>query len=436
MIDNETKIKLEDLNLDLLLTLDNRTLVIQKNNVSYHFKFHSKVNSNNLVVFSNGALNRNKKDAPFFSRFTWAREFNANSLYIDDPTIHDSHLTVGWGVGEKDNYYLKEISEIIDKITKLLNIKNNNIIFFGSSAGGFMSIMLSIFKKRSLAIANNPQIWIRKDTQKNRAENLYNSAFPNMSEKEIAENYGDRLSVLKMMEEYNYIPNIVYVLNRYSNKDFKEQYLPFVEYIDNIDNTNDSIELLLYHSDKGHGGIYPRAKTIQLINKYLDLRNPSYNFNTKKFNTFKMYDNNNNYIESMRVNDNTLYLPVKYLKKDFSCVLEKRFESKKGTLKIELINKYLNAKGSGYLQYEIVKNSKTILIEDISKWPFQNQIYLHNLQQNDIILIRIRTLKNCEANSWSKASRTEILNIVELTKSIEYNSPASFSSPYSVQTQE
>src|SRR5699024_3294470 len=112
-----------------------------------------------VVVFSNGAVDRSKSDLPVFMRHTWSDDINASCIYVDDRTIHDSNLSIGWGIGNKDIYYLDEMGIIIRRILKILGYKNSNTFYFGSSAGGMMSMILATKHMYSNAIVNNPQMF-------------------------------------------------------------------------------------------------------------------------------------------------------------------------------------------------------------------------------------------------------------------------------------
>src|SRR5699024_11894814 len=89
-----------------------------------------------------------------------------------------------------------------------------------------------------------------------------------MSENEITDLYGERVSGMKAMEKEKYIPKIYYILNRYSKKDVIEQYRPFLDFIDSKENLDNDSEILLYHSSKGHSGVYSREHKAKLINGY------------------------------------------------------------------------------------------------------------------------------------------------------------------------
>lgn len=244
-------------------------LKVQKDGISFYLKIKMKENNNNLVVFSNGAYNPQKSNPPIFSRSSWHSDFNANCIFIDDITIHNTECTLGWGVGTPDRYYLKEYSEIIKKIKDVLKIKNENVVYFGSSAGGFMSMILATLDKGSLAVPNNPQVYANRFGRGVAINKLYKTRFPNMNEDEIHQKFGERFSVVKMVAEKNYTPKILYLINAYSEEDVAKQYQPFVKHIKESEFDESRIEFVFYHSNLGHEGIYSREKSAGIINSYL-----------------------------------------------------------------------------------------------------------------------------------------------------------------------
>lgn len=403
-----TKVSFEKLNLNSLLEANPNILVVEKENVDFYIKLKIKNDIENLVVFSNGAINRKISNPPVFSRSSWFNDYSASCIYLDDATIHDTNITVGWGVGTQDRHYILDYYQIILRISEILHIPSNKVIYYGSSAGGFISLMLATLHKGSLAIPNNPQVWVRLESQTSRAKNLYNEIFPGMSEKDIFSKFKERFSVIKMMEKEKYIPNMIYLLNRYSDKDYNEQYKPFINYIDKRNMAqNDNIEFIMYHSDKGHNGIYSREKTASLINNIFESKHPKKLFTL--FNAIKIFDDHDNQLQEIK-SGGKVYLPQMYLKENYYSEANIIFKKKQGTTILVLHNKYRNKKGKNYLQLEVLVNSTIYLTEDLSLNNKQIQIELNNLNQNDKIKIRVRSLKNLKNFSWSSAS---LLNLVK-----------------------
>lgn len=73
-----------------------------------------------------------------------------------DPTLYvNSFLQLGWGVGKNENYYLETSSLILKKIIEKMNIPLENTAIYGTSAGGYLSILTGIYLKGSKVVADN-----------------------------------------------------------------------------------------------------------------------------------------------------------------------------------------------------------------------------------------------------------------------------------------
>lgn len=202
-------------------------------------------------------------------RNSWADEIKANCIFIDDPTIHNSSLTIGWGIGTEKHYYLKTIQEIISKITLLLSIENTNILYYGSSAGGTMSIMLSTMHKGACALVNNPQAYTYKYLKGQVVEKIKLKHFPGWETSQLISAYPERFSITECFIKYNHVPNILYVFNGYSVTDYDKQYVPLLEELRTTSFDISNIEFLIYHDKKLKHGPLPKTRTVKLINNNL-----------------------------------------------------------------------------------------------------------------------------------------------------------------------
>ena len=139
-------------------------LRVTHNDIKYCFLARFSTENDKLICIGSGSQPRNEKnfDRPCFQRHSWHSEFNASVIYYSDPIYLQSNtVNCGWCVGTPQEYYLEYIQKIIEKLCFNRNIKNKNILFYGSSAGGFTSIQLGIYFKESVVLANNPQIDLR-----------------------------------------------------------------------------------------------------------------------------------------------------------------------------------------------------------------------------------------------------------------------------------
>ena len=225
--------------------------------------------SDKLICLGSGAEKRNENnyDRPIFQRHSWYSEFDASVIYYSDPIfIRSRSAMCGWCVGTPHEYYLDYIRKILEKLCFNKKIKNKNMLFYGSSAGGFTSIKLGTYFKGSKVLVNNPQIDVRNFNDEY-YEKLLKVCFRNMTKEEVEKEFSDRLHVFSAFKEENYIPKIHYLLELYSEVDFENNLLPFLREIKklNIENSINPIQILLYNENGFHTPLN-KATTIKLIN--------------------------------------------------------------------------------------------------------------------------------------------------------------------------
>lgn len=127
--------------------------------VTYEFLIRIKPGASNTIVFGSGAggFQEQPIGPPIFHRHSWMEEFEDTVIYYNDPTLYLGKLSLGWGQGELDRFYLQDIANILEILFTKLNIDSKNVLFYGSSGGGFMSLILAGFVKGSTVLINNPQ---------------------------------------------------------------------------------------------------------------------------------------------------------------------------------------------------------------------------------------------------------------------------------------
>ena len=124
--------------------------------------FFKKSTSQKLFVFLNSASSR-VKDGPIFHRISWTSSLDANMLYFEDPMYleHDD-LKCSWYYGRENKSYLKLIIDIVNDVAEKNKIERENIVFVGSSAGGYAAIFCANYMLGAKAYAYNPQIVLNK----------------------------------------------------------------------------------------------------------------------------------------------------------------------------------------------------------------------------------------------------------------------------------
>lgn len=182
----------------------------------------------------------------------------------------DDEINIGWFVGTKDEWYLSSLAEIIDKLAKSQEIINENILFYGSSGGGFSSIVLATFIKNSKVLINNSQLFILNHN-KNTLDKLFSlisPSFNGMTRDEIIDEIRYRLDIIELFEKMEYAPFITYYLNSVSKGDIVDQTIPLLEKIRDSDYYN-GINIILYSQSKKvpHEPL-PVNTSVDIIKKY------------------------------------------------------------------------------------------------------------------------------------------------------------------------
>jgi len=269
--------------------------------IQFDFLINMNNNSKKAVIFGTGAVERTKYKLPVFSRHSWKDDFEYTTIWYSDPTLLlNNNVRVCWGYGTNSHWYLESIAYIISIILKKIGIDKNNILFFGSSGGGYTSIILaSMFHSKATAI--NPQLEIM---------NYLNSTIDNMKNTVLkkSENFiNERISALELIKRENYFPKLHIIQNANVERDIKNQIIPFIKSLNklNIDYT-DKIDLSFYYNEGGHSSMPSKERTIEYINTDLNAspisdgiidKYPQNSFYGKLYSgAFKVFDENKLYL--------------------------------------------------------------------------------------------------------------------------------------------
>lgn len=247
-------------------------LEIKKDNVKYEYLINHLSNNDKLIIFNNGAIAGGNVKYPIFQRHSWSTTLKTSSIFCMDPTLYINDLAVGWGVGKNDNYYLENSSIILKKIIEKINIKLEDTVIYGTSAGGFMSIIMGIYLKGARVVADNPQLDISNWAFISAVDYVINYCFDNIS---MALKYPERFNVVDSFIKNNYVPKIYLHINLCSKVDNSMQLVPFLEKIEKMKSIKEynNIEITLhYEEEKGHDGL-TQEEALKVIYDILNIKN-------------------------------------------------------------------------------------------------------------------------------------------------------------------
>lgn len=231
-------------------------LRVMKGGVPYEYLINRRSDNDKLVVFNNGAIAEGDITIPVFQRHSWANTLKTSSVFCMDPTLYlNSFLQVGWGIGKNEDYYLENSSLILKKIIKKMGICLENTAIYGTSAGGYLSIIMGIYLKGAKVIADNAQLDVRNWIYKEALTSVITFAFDNIGD---ALNYKERFGIIDAFEKHGYVPKIYMHVNLCSTADNSTQLVPFLKNAETMKcngEYNDIEVFLHFEPDKGHNGI-------------------------------------------------------------------------------------------------------------------------------------------------------------------------------------
>lgn len=125
--------------------------------------FYKNDDSRKLLVFLPSV--NGKGSYPYYPRISWGRELaeKYNVLYLSDPYQNNPIYKVPMGSWFISPDGKSTIDEIADRINLLVNkLSVEKVLFYGSSMGGYASLMLSALVSGSKSIAECPQLYLNK----------------------------------------------------------------------------------------------------------------------------------------------------------------------------------------------------------------------------------------------------------------------------------
>lgn len=232
--------KVEQEKIQVLTFNDISELKIEVGKYIYHFPneplplflyAHIKDKKLPLTIFGQGALDRSKIEIPRFQRMNWSDMIDENVVVINDPTLFIDTIPLGWCIGNPDYYPLPRIVEAIAIVAEQLEIGPKNLLFYGSSGGGFTSLMMASYFSGSSVLANNPQIDVLK-FKRGGTGVLLRLAFGGISIPDAYSKYGTRFSVIERYKQPDaVVPRIYYWQNLFDDDHCRDQMVPFMNFL-------------------------------------------------------------------------------------------------------------------------------------------------------------------------------------------------------------
>lgn len=235
---------------------------IHSDAVKFEFLICYKTRDKALICGS-GNAHREKHPLPIFQRNSWIPDFQYTTIFYADPTLYLCDLTLTWYYGTKQRWYLEEIAGLLKRILDRLGIPLRNTVNFGSSGGGYSSIVMATMLG-SKATVINPQCNI-VNYDKYYFKKLKGQISPN------DEMLSSRTNVIEVMKTYQFMPYIHYIQNVKCERDLTDQLYPFLKELDENDFfCNEKLFVDFYADFGGHNAMPSKQYCIKAIEEDME----------------------------------------------------------------------------------------------------------------------------------------------------------------------
>lgn len=259
------RFKVEELDSATLRNLDGQTFFIANPEIDLPCRLKLLPGSESLFVMLNGAVNR-ASPLPVFARWNWGRILGGHVLAVCDPTLYlNDKLRLGWYVGNLSIDPMRAMLPAVEGIQRRLGIADGRVVFYGSSGGGFASLVAAAFRPVGRAIVVNPQIDITNYVPK-AVERFANVFAPGWTPQRCRDTYPLRWNALAVVADARRAGRdlrILYAQNLVDKGHHERDFLPFCKEVEAPTTGGLSADATVlthvFSSPEGHGAEPPEV---------------------------------------------------------------------------------------------------------------------------------------------------------------------------------
>lgn len=166
-----------------------------------------RANAKGVVCLFPSAQPIGKRINPVFHRWSWAYQLkDYHVLSFSDPGLYYSEIGAAWFLGCEQLDLVEEVADFIRKISKKIDIKENRFMLYGSSMGGFSALMVASHLDGAMAVAEVPQIDLKKYPVKSAIDSIESCVLNGRSIFDYSESFPERVDVFARFKKMKYVP--------------------------------------------------------------------------------------------------------------------------------------------------------------------------------------------------------------------------------------
>lgn len=219
------------------------------------YAFFPAKNSKYLVVIFQ-AINR----TPGYNYIKILNGININRLYIKDGYGTDIATRSSYYLGPNKDFNIADACQnLIHEVAETITVKPNNIIFTGSSKGGFAALYHGISFGDGFVFAGGPQIllgdYLGHTSEKSIRPPIFRYLFGEVSRENI--DYGNRVLFEKVDNSSKY-PHTIVIHIGIGEPHYQEHVLPFFEYCQTKSTNLISLDIQDYNTHEELAIFFPK----------------------------------------------------------------------------------------------------------------------------------------------------------------------------------
>lgn len=222
-----------------------------------------------LVVLNNGSVSQERSEGrPVFQRSTWWSDIDAHQIFVCDPgTVGTNAYSLNWLQAERPRWIVRDLMRALLPLSRSLGISRpEQRHYYGSSAGGFATLLELAYDRRARATVNNPQIdWTRWYAHQVRP--VLSGHFPGLNAKQVRERFPKRANCLQSLADAGVKARVDYWVNMASAHDRDVQLPISLDFIRAHPEICRSFSVHMYYDEAmGHNPL-PKDRTIEILNR-------------------------------------------------------------------------------------------------------------------------------------------------------------------------
>lgn len=151
---------------------------------------------------------------PIFHRWSWAFNLpDCHVISLSDPALYNADINAAWFLSGNETDNISAMAAVVRAIAMRVNVADDNIIFYGSSMGGFGALMLASCFDNAFAIAEVPQIDLKNYPVKGAISNIENHLLAGESLDSLSKRFPERTEVIARFLHSNRVPPLRIVTN-------------------------------------------------------------------------------------------------------------------------------------------------------------------------------------------------------------------------------